>query len=167
VQGGAPKNPREVATAILNALPETTAIDGTPTLAGPGFINIKLSSAFLSNRLQTMITQVTRSCVSKIISLQLLQTPYVQMSPLHPSFWEFNYDQWIVVYLGQGCWHVGAITALQARSSGLFIPQRGQGDACGPPALHNYWRHHRAHTGVLWGGHAANQPRGASQGRSA
>ncbi|CAL8469338.1 g8879 [Coccomyxa elongata] len=54
---GAPKNPREVATAILNALPDMPAIDGKPTLAGPGFINIKLSSQWLSSRIQDMIKQ--------------------------------------------------------------------------------------------------------------
>jgi len=58
LQEGAPKNPRDAATAIVNALPQSPAIEGKPTLAGPGFINVKLSSAWLSDRIQAMIKQV-------------------------------------------------------------------------------------------------------------
>ena len=44
---GAPKNPREVATAILNGVPENNVIQET-SLAGPGFINIRLGNAYLA-----------------------------------------------------------------------------------------------------------------------
>lgn len=50
----APKNPRVVAEAILAALPPSQLIQET-ALAGPGFINIKLSSEWLSQHLNTMM----------------------------------------------------------------------------------------------------------------
>jgi arginyl-tRNA synthetase len=53
---GAPKNPREVATAIVNGLPANDAIAET-SLAGPGFINVKLSTPFLAARLNAMLAR--------------------------------------------------------------------------------------------------------------
>ena len=46
---GAPKNPRAVAETIVANLPQNTVIDEV-SLAGPGFINIKLDKKFLSDR---------------------------------------------------------------------------------------------------------------------
>jgi arginyl-tRNA synthetase len=51
---GAPKNPRDVATAITAALPSNTTITET-SLAGPGFINVRVSKDCLSNRINTML----------------------------------------------------------------------------------------------------------------
>lgn len=54
-QEGAPKNPRAVGEAILNHLPKKALIAGTPTLAGPGFINIKISPEWLAERITLML----------------------------------------------------------------------------------------------------------------
>jgi len=53
-QEGAPKNPRAVAEAILAALPASPLIKET-SLAGPGFINIRLSSEWLAAHVTTML----------------------------------------------------------------------------------------------------------------
>ena len=55
MQPDAPKNPRAVAEAIVAALPSTEYLADTPTLAGPGFINAKLSSQWLGTRIQNML----------------------------------------------------------------------------------------------------------------
>lgn len=55
VQPNAPKNPRAVAEAIVAALPNTEYLADTPTLAGPGFINTKVSSQWLGVRIQNML----------------------------------------------------------------------------------------------------------------
>ncbi|PRW45481.1 arginine--tRNA chloroplastic mitochondrial-like isoform X2 isoform B [Chlorella sorokiniana] len=53
-QPDAPKNPRAVAEAILAALPETGMVAET-SLAGPGFINIKLDSNWLAQHVTHML----------------------------------------------------------------------------------------------------------------
>ncbi|EFJ40444.1 hypothetical protein VOLCADRAFT_108162 [Volvox carteri f. nagariensis] len=52
----APKAPRDVATAIVGALPANGLIAET-SLAGPGFINIRLSRDSLSTRLSEMLVK--------------------------------------------------------------------------------------------------------------
>lgn len=51
----APKNPRAVAETIVAALPSTEYLADTPTLAGPGFINAKISSQWMGARIQNML----------------------------------------------------------------------------------------------------------------
>ncbi|KAL3157657.1 hypothetical protein ABBQ32_012100 [Trebouxia sp. C0010 RCD-2024] len=51
----APKNPRAVAEAIVAALPSAEYLADPPTLAGPGFINTKISSRWLGTRIQNML----------------------------------------------------------------------------------------------------------------
>ena len=51
---GAPKNPRAVAEAILSALPDTPMI-GETSLAGPGFINVRLSKDWLADHVTAMM----------------------------------------------------------------------------------------------------------------
>lgn len=51
---GAPKAPRDVANAILAALPQNVLIAET-SLAGPGFINCKLSTTELERKLRSML----------------------------------------------------------------------------------------------------------------
>ncbi len=51
---GAPKNPRAVGEAIVANLPQNAVINKV-SLAGPGFINIKLEKKFLSDRLNGML----------------------------------------------------------------------------------------------------------------
>ncbi len=55
LQPGAPKNPRAVAETIVAALPSTEYLADTPTLAGPGFINAKISSQWMGARIQNML----------------------------------------------------------------------------------------------------------------
>ena len=69
LQPGAPKNPRAVAEAILGALAGALEAQGPggvqlaepPALAGPGFINLRLSEEWMGRRVQTMLHQVRRS----------------------------------------------------------------------------------------------------------
>lgn len=51
---GAPKSPRDVALAIVNALPQNGVLSNT-SLAGPGFINCRLSAGYLSERINAML----------------------------------------------------------------------------------------------------------------
>ncbi|KAI7841040.1 hypothetical protein COHA_005268 [Chlorella ohadii] len=53
-QPDAPKNPRAVAEAILAALPETGMVAET-SLAGPGFINIRIDSSWLAQHVTHML----------------------------------------------------------------------------------------------------------------
>ncbi len=55
LQPDAPKNPRAVAETIVAALPSTEYLADTPTLAGPGFINAKISSQWMGARIQNML----------------------------------------------------------------------------------------------------------------
>ena len=56
---GAPKAPRDVAAKIVAALPGSPLLDAAspPSLAGPGFINIRLSRERLGERLVSMLVQ--------------------------------------------------------------------------------------------------------------
>ncbi len=49
------KSPREVATAIVGALPPTPLLAGTPGLAGPGFINCVIDRRVLAARVKAML----------------------------------------------------------------------------------------------------------------
>ncbi|KAF8073007.1 Arginine--tRNA ligase [Scenedesmus sp. PABB004] len=53
---GAPKAPRDVATAVVAALPANELLTET-SLAGPGFINCKLSSAALAARVNRLLRE--------------------------------------------------------------------------------------------------------------
>ena len=53
-QEGAPKNPRAVAEAILAALPPSPLISET-SLAGPGFINVRISTDWLAEHVTAML----------------------------------------------------------------------------------------------------------------
>jgi arginyl-tRNA synthetase len=58
VQEGAPKNPRAVAEALIANLPSSSLVEGTPTIAGAGFVNIRISPAWMGERLKQLLTQV-------------------------------------------------------------------------------------------------------------
>eukprot|EP00951_Prasinocladus_malaysianus_P014248 scaffold108268_cov42-Prasinocladus_malaysianus.AAC.2 len=63
-QEGAPKNPRAVAEAILAAVPENDIILEL-SLAGPGFINIKLKQDWMTDRIYSMLklsTEMAWAC---------------------------------------------------------------------------------------------------------
>ncbi len=51
----APKAPRDVANAILGAMPPNELVAET-SLAGPGFINVRVRSSYLAKRIQGMLT---------------------------------------------------------------------------------------------------------------
>ncbi len=51
-----PKAPRDVSTAIIAALPANSVISET-SIAGPGFINIRVSKDFLSKRISAMLVE--------------------------------------------------------------------------------------------------------------
>lgn len=53
------KNPREVAISIVEAIPKDTVI-ASAEIAGPGFINIRIQSAFLAEQLQQAIQTAPR-----------------------------------------------------------------------------------------------------------
>jgi arginyl-tRNA synthetase len=50
---GAPKNPRAVAEAVMAAIPENDVVESV-SIAGPGFLNLKLSDAFLERQVRTL-----------------------------------------------------------------------------------------------------------------
>jgi hypothetical protein len=62
---GAPKNPREVATAILAGLPSNNTIKET-SLAGPGFINVKVTQDYLAGRISSMLTHGVSTMAPKL-----------------------------------------------------------------------------------------------------
>lgn len=53
------KNPREFAAEIIEAIPESDLID-TPEIAGPGFINFRIRSKALENRLAVLLEDIDR-----------------------------------------------------------------------------------------------------------
>lgn len=54
-QAGAPKNPRAVAEAIVAHLPASPMLGEPPSLAGPGFINVRLSLGWIAARIRHML----------------------------------------------------------------------------------------------------------------
>jgi len=62
---GAPKNPREVATAVQKAVLQNDLIAET-SLAGPGFINCKLSRPYLANRVNNMMRKGINTWAPKL-----------------------------------------------------------------------------------------------------
>lgn len=53
---GAPRAPRDAAIALVAALPPNELIEST-SLAGPGFINIRLNYAYLAKRVNRMLKE--------------------------------------------------------------------------------------------------------------
>ena len=54
---GAPKSPRDVAAAIVAALPRAPLVDEAPTIAGPGFINVRVPRPALAERLRRLLVE--------------------------------------------------------------------------------------------------------------
>jgi len=69
LQEGAPKNPRAIGQAIVEALPSNELISGTPTMAGPGFINIRINPDYISARISNMLKKVPPPPQSPLASL--------------------------------------------------------------------------------------------------
>lgn len=55
------KNPREIATLIVNQLQSDIAVD-TVSIDGPGFINIKLKNDFIAQKMQEMLNDERLGC---------------------------------------------------------------------------------------------------------
>ncbi len=62
---GAPKAPRDVANAIVAAIPPNDMIENT-SLAGPGFINIKLSQSYIANKVTQMMRDGINTWAPKV-----------------------------------------------------------------------------------------------------
>ena len=80
---GAGTNPRELASRIapkLRALPDVTDVE----IAGPGFINIRLSSEAWRNELKTILAQGEAYGLSKIGKNERVNVEYVSANPTGP-----------------------------------------------------------------------------------
>lgn len=64
-KAGAPKAPRDVATAVLAALPANSLIKET-SLAGPGFVNCKIAPEYLAAKVQAMMVNGVESWAPKL-----------------------------------------------------------------------------------------------------
>jgi hypothetical protein len=178
---GAPKAPRDVANALLAALPANDLIVET-SLAGPGFINIKLSRPELATRTASIVTkggwvvqQVWEQCpdaVARVGSLsqaqglcmgrwqrsgcrseaaaayqlpQEVQRDTHARCTAHTSFSAGPFrSSSLIPRAVAPCLHcrAAAICPRPEQQEGggrLLLPQCGQGDARGAPALN----HHR------------------------
>lgn len=62
---GAPKAPRDVGTAIMKALPPSNLVAET-SIAGPGFVNVKVSKDYLANRLRNMLNKGLESWAPRL-----------------------------------------------------------------------------------------------------
>ena len=82
-QEGAPKKPTDVATAIVEALPASSMIAERPTLAGPGFINVKLSHGWISERIHSMLLQAKQPPNGHTLRISLAFCAYCGQSK-HP-----------------------------------------------------------------------------------
>ena len=58
VQEGAPKNPRAVSQAVVDALQQTDVLSQNPEIAGPGFVNLRISPKLLEERLMGVLHNV-------------------------------------------------------------------------------------------------------------
>jgi arginyl-tRNA synthetase len=65
------KNPRELAAEIIKAIPESNLIE-TPEIAGPGFINFRITETALDTRLTELLADDTRFGVAKAESTQTI-----------------------------------------------------------------------------------------------
>jgi len=76
-------NPRQLAQAILDNLPDADLI-GSAELAGPGFINIRLSDSWLQNQVLTILQASDRFGDIAIGQGQRWQVEYVSANPTGP-----------------------------------------------------------------------------------
>ncbi len=77
------KNPREIATQIIEALPDSDFVDKVE-IAGPGFINFYVSSDTIQNVVNTVIEQNNQYGCSDIGAGQLVQVEFVSANPTGP-----------------------------------------------------------------------------------
>ncbi|MCG8018201.1 MAG: arginine--tRNA ligase [Candidatus Thiodiazotropha sp. 'RUGA'] len=77
------KNPRELAQAIIDALPASELVEKCD-IAGPGFINFKLSSTAYQSLIPTIISQADRYGRSELGAGKKVQVEYVSANPTGP-----------------------------------------------------------------------------------
>ncbi|GAB5360812.1 hypothetical protein AAMO2058_000659300 [Amorphochlora amoebiformis] len=63
--GTAPKSPRQVAEAILGSLPDNVLL-GDTSIAGPGFINVRVTKSWLQSQLKTLLDQGIRAWAPRV-----------------------------------------------------------------------------------------------------
>eukprot|EP00520_Triparma_pacifica_P017865 CAMPEP_0118652932 /NCGR_PEP_ID=MMETSP0785-20121206/11574_1 /TAXON_ID=91992 /ORGANISM="Bolidomonas pacifica, Strain CCMP 1866" /LENGTH=602 /DNA_ID=CAMNT_0006545467 /DNA_START=243 /DNA_END=2051 /DNA_ORIENTATION=- len=69
--------PREIASTIISSLPpQTTSYFEEPEIAGPGFINLRLSKDYLSRAITLMSLDRSRLCVNPTPTPQLVVVDY-------------------------------------------------------------------------------------------
>lgn len=80
---GSKANPRELAQTIVDHLPPSDLV-GEVELAGPGFINIRLSDSWLQNQVATIIEAAEKFGSVSIGEGQRWQVEYVSANPTGP-----------------------------------------------------------------------------------
>ena len=78
------KKPREIADAIVAALPPNDLLLGTPEIAGPGFINLRLSQAAIARIVPVALSQGKTFGDSDIGQAQPLLVEFVSANPTGP-----------------------------------------------------------------------------------
>jgi len=80
---GQKSNPRQIAQAIVDHLPESSAV-GTVELAGPGFINMHLSDRYLTGRVAEIVEQGECYGRTRQGAGQTAMVEYVSANPTGP-----------------------------------------------------------------------------------
>jgi arginyl-tRNA synthetase len=78
------KKPREIAAAIVAALPKSELLAATPDVAGPGFINIRLSAAAEARVVASVFANGDSFGNSDIGGRQKLMVEFVSANPTGP-----------------------------------------------------------------------------------
>ena len=78
------KKPREIAEAIVAALPKSALIAGTPDIAGPGFINIRLSQEAETRVVKAIESGAEKFGTSNVGAGQKTLVEFVSANPTGP-----------------------------------------------------------------------------------
>jgi arginyl-tRNA synthetase len=78
------KKPREIAEAIVAALPKSALIAGTPDIAGPGFINIRLSQEAETRVVKAIASGSEKFGTSNVGAGQKTLVEFVSANPTGP-----------------------------------------------------------------------------------
>ncbi len=78
------KKPREIAEAIVAALPASTLLASTPEIAGPGFINVRLSQAAETGVVKTVAALGEKFGTSNVGNNEKVMVEFVSANPTGP-----------------------------------------------------------------------------------
>ena len=78
------KKPRDVAEAIIAALPESTLLASTPEIAGPGFINVRLSREAETRVINAVVAMGNLFGTSTIGNREKVMVEFVSANPTGP-----------------------------------------------------------------------------------